>query len=293
MGSRVLPHRPRSLIFRLLLLPLRLSGRPQPAAMADNSTNSTDSSGTPDLSDILPPYLNLPPHLSAHKYFFVCTLTVAAWDTLVLSPRTWRLLRTKEWPPLKILFHFLRLFMPVEFTIVGEWLFCAYVAFQFSCLPSLSQGVAFFDTKWSQDVSVPFSAQSAPGTASRRIGMPTPKYAGQNGARILSTEDAKPLYFSASHGRAPSCRSSRPFDGCASISLSDCAGPLLSFVLRGLSQLPSPGPAEASCRQTGTRCRPTDQEAQGRADVVGGTALLSEHNHEAYRSGRSDWNLEA
>ncbi|KAI0657378.1 hypothetical protein C8Q70DRAFT_919863 [Cubamyces menziesii] len=83
----------------------------------------------PDLSQILPPYLNLPPHLSAHKYFFVCTLTVAAWDTLVLSPRTWRLLRTPEWPPLKILFHFLRIFMPVEFTIVG---------------------VAFFDTKWSQ-----------------------------------------------------------------------------------------------------------------------------------------------
>ncbi|PIL22575.1 hypothetical protein GSI_15264 [Ganoderma sinense ZZ0214-1] len=86
-------------------------------------------SNSTDLSDILPPYLNLPPHLSAQKYFFVCTLTVAAWDTLVLSPRTWRLLRTKEWPPLKILFHFLRLFMPIEFTIVG---------------------VAFFDTKWSQ-----------------------------------------------------------------------------------------------------------------------------------------------
>ncbi|KAI0712219.1 hypothetical protein C8Q76DRAFT_733847 [Earliella scabrosa] len=97
--------------------------------MADNSTDTSDG-GIPDLSEILPPYLNLPPHLSAHKYFFVCTLTVAAWDTLVLSPRTWRLLRTKEWPPLKILFHFLRLFMPIEFTIVG---------------------VAFFDTKWSQD----------------------------------------------------------------------------------------------------------------------------------------------
>ncbi|KAI0349479.1 hypothetical protein OH77DRAFT_1465350 [Trametes cingulata] len=98
-----------------------------------NSTagNSTDSSDQmPDLSQILPPYLNLPPHLSAHKYFYVCTLTVAAWDTLVLSPRTWRLLRTREWPPLKILFHFLRVFMPVEFTIVG---------------------VAFFDTKWSPD----------------------------------------------------------------------------------------------------------------------------------------------
>lgn len=80
----------------------------------------------------LPPSLDLPPHLSAHKYFFVCTLTVAAWDTLVLSPRSWRLLRTKEWPALKLAYHFLRLFMPVEFTIVG---------------------VAFFDTKWSQDVS--------------------------------------------------------------------------------------------------------------------------------------------
>ncbi|CDO75327.1 hypothetical protein BN946_scf184848.g4 [Trametes cinnabarina] len=98
--------------------------------MSNSTGNSTDSSSdVPDLSQILPPYLNLPPHLSAHKYFFVCTLTVAAWDTLVLSPRTWRLLRTREWPPLKILFHFLRIWMPVEFTIVG---------------------VAFFDTKWSQ-----------------------------------------------------------------------------------------------------------------------------------------------
>lgn len=69
----------------------------------------------------LPPSLDLPPHLSAHKYFFVCTLTVAAWDTLVLSPRTWKLFRTKEWPVLKILFHFMRLFMPIEFTIVGEY----------------------------------------------------------------------------------------------------------------------------------------------------------------------------
>ena len=67
----------------------------------------------------LPPSLDLPPHLSAHKYFFVCTLTVAAWDTLVLSPRTWRLLKTPEWPALKILFHILRILMPVEFAIVG------------------------------------------------------------------------------------------------------------------------------------------------------------------------------
>ncbi|CAL1713300.1 unnamed protein product [Somion occarium] len=78
----------------------------------------------------LPPSLDLPPHLSAHKYFFVCTLTVAAWDTLVLSPRAWRLLRTKEWPILKIAFHFLRVFMPVVFTVAG---------------------VAFFDTKWTHE----------------------------------------------------------------------------------------------------------------------------------------------
>jgi hypothetical protein len=38
-------------------------------------------------------------------------------------------MKSGEWPVLKILFHFLRVFMPVEFTIVA---------------------VAFFDTKWSQ-----------------------------------------------------------------------------------------------------------------------------------------------
>lgn len=67
----------------------------------------------------LPPYLNLSPHLSAHKYFFVCTLTVAAWDTLVLSPRSWKLLRVEGWPVLKIIYYFLRFFMPIEFIIVG------------------------------------------------------------------------------------------------------------------------------------------------------------------------------
>ncbi|KAF8635996.1 hypothetical protein AX15_000158 [Amanita polypyramis BW_CC] len=79
----------------------------------------------------LPPSLDLPARLSAHKYFFVCTLTVAAWDTLVLSPRTWRLTRTQGWPLLKIILHFLRFFMPIEFIIVA---------------------VAFFDTRWSQTV---------------------------------------------------------------------------------------------------------------------------------------------
>lgn len=68
----------------------------------------------------LPNELNLSPHLSAHKYFLVCTLTVAAWDTLVLSPRTWRLWRSPGWPTLKILFHALRFFMPAEFIVVGQ-----------------------------------------------------------------------------------------------------------------------------------------------------------------------------
>jgi len=79
----------------------------------------------------LPNSLNLPPHLSAQKYFLVCTLTIAAWDTLVLSPRTWRLFKTPGWPALKLLFNFLRIFMPVEFTVVA---------------------IAFFDTKWPQSV---------------------------------------------------------------------------------------------------------------------------------------------
>ncbi|KAI9443270.1 hypothetical protein H4582DRAFT_1923580 [Lactarius indigo] len=76
----------------------------------------------------LPSSLNLPPRLSAHKYFFVCTLTVAAWDTLVLSPRSWKLFKSEGWPILKTVFFFLRFFMPAEFVIVG---------------------VAFFDTAWS------------------------------------------------------------------------------------------------------------------------------------------------
>jgi len=68
----------------------------------------------------LPNELNLSPHLSAHKYFLVCTLTVAAWDTLVLSPRSWQLWKVPGWPVLKILYHFLRIFMPAEFVVVGQ-----------------------------------------------------------------------------------------------------------------------------------------------------------------------------
>lgn len=99
-----------------------------------------------DIGALLPPYLNLPPHLSAHKYFFVCTLTVAAWDTLVLSPRSWRLMKTKEWPVLKIVFQFLRYLMPAEFIIVGEYivqllhfLFLHYYLFIFMSVDTVAE----------------------------------------------------------------------------------------------------------------------------------------------------------
>lgn len=85
--------------------------------------------------DDLPNSLRLPARLSAHKYFFVCTLTVAAWDTLVLSPRSWKLFKSEGWPILKAIFFFLRFFMPTEFVIVG---------------------VAFFDTAWSRSACQKF-----------------------------------------------------------------------------------------------------------------------------------------
>ncbi|CCM01885.1 uncharacterized protein FIBRA_03956 [Fibroporia radiculosa] len=91
-------------------------------------SNSTNSSAGSNGTITLPPSLDLPSHLSAQKYFFVCTLTVAAWDVLVLTPRTWRLMRSKGWPLLKLIYYFLRIYTPAEFTIVG---------------------IAFFDTTWS------------------------------------------------------------------------------------------------------------------------------------------------
>lgn len=38
------------------------------------------------IPQLLPPELLLGPHLSAYRYFFVCTLTVAAWDSLGQFP---------------------------------------------------------------------------------------------------------------------------------------------------------------------------------------------------------------
>jgi hypothetical protein len=109
------------------------------------------------IGSLLPPSLDLPPHLSAQKYFMVCTLTIAAWDTLVLSPRTWRLMKSEGWPALKILFHFLRFFMPIEFTIVGTFSIQNFVLLrQLMCyFPPLSPlAVAFFDINFTQAVII-------------------------------------------------------------------------------------------------------------------------------------------
>ncbi|KAF8574897.1 hypothetical protein K439DRAFT_1641867 [Ramaria rubella] len=42
------------------------------------------------------PYSDLPPNLYAHKHVFVSTLTLATWATLLMSPCSWPLSRTKE-----------------------------------------------------------------------------------------------------------------------------------------------------------------------------------------------------
>lgn len=55
-------------------------------------------------------------------------------------------MKSGEWPMLKILFHFLRVFMPVEFTIVGE----STHSLSFKQKLTEITAVAFFDTKWSQ-----------------------------------------------------------------------------------------------------------------------------------------------
>ncbi|KAL4080872.1 hypothetical protein J3A83DRAFT_87873 [Scleroderma citrinum] len=83
------------------------------------STNGTTIS--------LPASLDLPPHLSAQKYFFVCTLTVLSWDTLVLSPRSYKLCRTKKWPALKALYYFLQFWVVADFVVTGVMFFSTSV----------------------------------------------------------------------------------------------------------------------------------------------------------------------
>ncbi|KAH0832314.1 hypothetical protein J3R83DRAFT_13321 [Lanmaoa asiatica] len=94
----------------------------------------------------LPNSLQLPPHLSAQKYFYVCTLTVLAWDTLVLTPRSYRLGRTKAWPALKALYYFLQIWVLADFVVTG--------VFSVPALTSSSQcrlGAMFFSTSVIQD----------------------------------------------------------------------------------------------------------------------------------------------
>ena len=79
------------------------------------------ASESESINQLLPPSINLPPHLSAHKYFLVCTLTVAAWDVLVLSPRTWRLFYKPGLSALKTLYHTIRMWVVIEYIIVGKY----------------------------------------------------------------------------------------------------------------------------------------------------------------------------
>ncbi|KAI6041416.1 hypothetical protein EDC04DRAFT_2565694 [Pisolithus marmoratus] len=81
----------------------------------------------------LPASLDLPPHLSAQKYFFVCTLTVLSWDTLVLSPRSYKLGRTKAWPALKALYYFLQVWVITDFVVTGVMFFSTTVRQEPDC----------------------------------------------------------------------------------------------------------------------------------------------------------------
>jgi len=87
---------------------------------------SSTTSASP-ASTSLPASLDLPPHLSAQKYFFVCTLTVLAWDTLVLTPRSYKLGRTKNWPALKALYYFLQVWVLADFVVTGAMFFSTSV----------------------------------------------------------------------------------------------------------------------------------------------------------------------
>ncbi|KAF9219158.1 hypothetical protein BS17DRAFT_789920 [Gyrodon lividus] len=92
-----------------------------------NSSSPTPTASAPASVITLPAYLDLPPHLSAQKYFFVCTLTVLAWDTLVLTPRSYKLGRTKNWPALKALYYFLQVWVLTDFVVTGAMFFSTSV----------------------------------------------------------------------------------------------------------------------------------------------------------------------
>ncbi|KAL4066857.1 hypothetical protein V8B97DRAFT_1668707 [Scleroderma yunnanense] len=84
-----------------------------------------------------PNSVNLQPHLAAQKYFFACTLTVLLWDTLVLSPRSYKLGRAKiPWPAfqLKVLYYFLQFWVVADFLVTGMMFFSASVTQDPDCL---------------------------------------------------------------------------------------------------------------------------------------------------------------
>ncbi|KAH7910494.1 hypothetical protein BJ138DRAFT_1114048 [Hygrophoropsis aurantiaca] len=87
--------------------------------------SNSSSGAAPALQ--LPNSLNLPAHLSAQKYFFVCTLTVLAWDTLVLTPRSYKLARISGWPALKAMYYFLQIWVLADFVVTGVMFFSTTV----------------------------------------------------------------------------------------------------------------------------------------------------------------------
>ncbi|KAG6333358.1 hypothetical protein ID866_5734 [Astraeus odoratus] len=95
----------------------------------------------------LPPSLDLPPHLSAQKYFFVCALTVLSWDTLVLSPRSYKLSKSKTWPALKALYYFLQFWVVTDYVVTGE----SIRTWKSKTQHAVALSVMFFSTSVKQD----------------------------------------------------------------------------------------------------------------------------------------------
>ncbi|OAX31700.1 hypothetical protein K503DRAFT_852255 [Rhizopogon vinicolor AM-OR11-026] len=93
---------------------------------------SSNSTSSPSIS--LPPSLDLPSHLSAQKYFFVCTLTVLAWDALVLTPRSYKLGRQSKWPALKFMYYFMQFWVLADFIVTGVMFFSTTVTQENDCV---------------------------------------------------------------------------------------------------------------------------------------------------------------
>ena len=62
-------------------------------------------------------------------------------------------MKTPEWPALKIIFHFLRLFMPAEFIIVGQYPFLFLLSFPFPASASLLRVQTSLADVWEVDAT--------------------------------------------------------------------------------------------------------------------------------------------